>query len=503
VKLGAEAAVDPTHAGCEDTVRDLCHGAGADAVIVTAGAVTAEPLTFACRVCRKKGKVVLVGDVPIEIARSEIYEKELDFLISSSYGPGRYDTSYEEDGRDYPRAYVRWTENRNMQAYLEALASATVSLAEIVAEPSSIEGAAETYSLLQQRDGPLCAIFSYGDDDGAETVVPVPIIRGKPVPVGRLGVAVIGTGAFARAVHLPNLQRLKADCSIQCVVSRTGATAVDVARVYGAAHAETDPERVFDDPSIDAVIVTSRHDSHADLVLSALRSGKAVLVEKPLCLTRSELEAIRFQCQGKSDTPLLLTGFNRRFAPLVIELATILENRVNPVVINYTVNAGFIAGDSWVHGSTGGGRNIGEACHIYDLFTFLVGGKLTRMSAISAAFGQSAYSFTDNFVATARFDDGSVATLTYTALGNASFSKERMEVFVDGAVLVLDDFKSLCSYGGKPLHLSRRRQDKGHFNELQSFVRGIRTGEWPAPLWQQLQAMEMAFAVEDCIRGTV
>ena len=284
-------------------------------------------------------------------------------------------------------------------------------------------------------------------------------------------------------------------------MSWTGHNAKAVADQFKAAYATTDMTEVLSDETVDAVLITTRHNQHGSQVLESLKAGKHVFVEKPLALNAQELDRIEAFYAGDAIEPVLLTGFNRRFSPHIKRLKEIVDTRSNPMILNYRMNAGYIPLDNWVHGEEGGGRNLGEACHIYDLFTYLTGAQVTRVNAHALSPSTSHYVANDNFVATVSFKDGSVATLTYTALGNDSYSKERLDVYVDGKVILLDDYKSLVVHGVKQKGLSSKRMEKGQMDEMRAFGEAIRNPiEWPIPLWQQVQATRIALQVEKYIQ---
>lgn len=502
--LGMECGVHPDDGEDVQQVARLTDGAGADGVLITAATPSDAVVAAAFRMCRKKGRVVLVGDVGLQLNRADFYEKELDFLISTSYGPGRYDRRYEEEGLDYPLGFVRWTENRNMTEYLRLLAQQKVRVRELIGRTWPVEQAGEAYQRLQAPDRPLIALLHYPSQAAAAPLSKVILSPAQAAPNGasRVRLALIGAGGFAKAMHLPNLKALKDRVELRAVASRTGHNAMSVAREYAAAYATTDYEQVLADKDIDAVLIATRHDTHASLVLAALEAGKHVLVEKPLALTRAELAAIQafFEKRAGQEAPLLLTGFNRRFSPFARRIRELIQQRTNPMILNYRMNAGYLPLDHWVHGPEGGGRNRGEACHIYDLFTFLTGARISGVSATAIQPATAHYSRTDNFVATLAFDDGSIATLTYTALGDSSYPKELMEIYVDGKVLVLEDYKSLATAGMRGSKLSFTRQEKGQTTELTEFLDLILNGgQSPMPLWQQVQATEIALTVDECI----
>jgi predicted dehydrogenase/threonine dehydrogenase-like Zn-dependent dehydrogenase len=483
-------------------VRELTDGFGADAVLITAATESDEVVRQAMHACRKKGRVVLVGDVGLHLQRADMYEKELDFLISTSYGPGRYDDVYELEGQDYPIGYVRWTENRNMEEYLRLLAEGRVSLEGLGQEMFPIDEAETAYEALKSGDAkPLLVLLSYPEREEAATQT----TRLRPLAPtsGKVGVALVGAGAFAQAQHLPNLIKLRNHYDLRAVMSRTGATAKAVAARAEASYATTDLDEVLGDDAIDLVVVSTRHDTHADLALRALKAGKHVFVEKPLALTEEELDAIAAFYADRADrAPLLQTGFNRRFSPAVSHLRELLASRTSPLVANYRMNAGYIPLDHWVHGPEGGGRNIGEACHVYDVFDALVESAETSVQAQAIGAESRHWAANDNFVATIGYADGSVCTLTYTALGHRDHPKERLDVYASGRVYSLDDYKLLSVDGGEVGWRSTTVQ-KGHVQELEALAKALhRGGPWPIPLEQQLQATRISFAVEQQVRNS-
>ena len=487
-----------------DTVARMTDGFGADSVIITAASVSDDIVSSAFKMCRKKGRVVLVGDVGLNLNRADFFTKEIDFLISTSYGPGRYDHNYEEQGLDYPISYVRWTENRNMSEYVRLIIDGNVQVSPLVSARYPIEDAKAAYKAVSGKDKPLVAIFTYPSIDEISSIPKRNLNLKSPNRIieGKIRIAIIGAGAFSKSTHLPNIKELNNIFHLKAVVNRTGPSAKSVGEQFGADYISTDPHDVFKDPEVDAVLIATRHKLHGSLVLEALKSGKHVLVEKPLTLSKEELISLKeFYEEDIADNkirskPILLTGYNRRFSPYVRHMQKLLEKRAAPFIMNYRMNAGFIPLDHWVHGKEGGGRNLGEACHIYDLFTCLADSKVVALSAQAIKPTTKHYARNDNFVATISFADGSVANLIYTALGHKDMSKEKAELYVDGKIAVLDDYKSLSVHGAKNISLQTRLQDKGLMNELEHFAKGIQTGEWPIPLWQQLQVSEIAFAVE-------
>ena len=480
---GVDLAIDGSDDSEQQAAR-LTGGLGADAVIVTAATTSDELLGTALRMCRRKGRVVLVGDVPISFDRADVYAKEIDFFISSSYGPGRYDRNYEERGLDYPAGYVRWTENRNMQAYLASLAAGEVRIDDLVALRYAIANAVTAYAALQAEgsDKPLGVILTYPPEGDGKPVrrVANPALRSGRV--GAVRVAMMGAGGFAKGTLLPIVKSEPGRFTLQSVCARQGHNAAAAAQHFGASEATTDFDSILASADIDAVMIATRHNQHADMVLRALRAGKHVFVEKPLCLNAAELDDIAAFYAGSTEgKPLLMTTVGRG----------------NPMIIDYRVNAGYLPHDSWVHGAEGGGRNIGEACHFYDLFVMLTGAKADSIDATALRSQTGYFGRSDNFVATFGFADGSIAKLTYTALGSTDFPKEQCDIYAEGKVYSIDDFRRLSTAGAKVPAISASIAEKGHREELLAFADAIRNdGAWPIPLWQQLEAMRMAFAVE-------
>ena len=496
IQGGMPHGLDPNTENTVECVRRLTDGLGADAVIIVASTPSHEVVHQAMNACRKKGRVVLVGDVGLNLNRRDFYAKELDFLISCSYGPGRYDPSYEENGQDYPLPYVRWTENRNMEAYLELLAAGKLKLDHLPSETYELDQAETGFrALTAPGEKPLLVFLRY--NAGGNLFSRKTVLRAWRSNSNRVRVAVVGAGGFAQGMHLPNLIKLRHLYQLRSVVSRTGSNALNVARRFGAAYASTDFKQVLDDEQVDLIIICTRHHLHAQMALEALRAGKHVLVEKPLCLEREELVQIQDFFERDGSSQVLLTGFNRRFSPAISRARQWLRNRTSPLIVNYRMNAGFIPAEHWVHGDQGGGRNIGEACHIYDLFNFLAASPVQSVQA-SSIRSSDHWSSRDNFVATVAYGDGSICTLTYTALGSKSFAKERINVFSDGKVISLDDFQSLNIVGATHRGWHSTSPEKGQLDELQALAECLQSGsQWPIPLDQQISAMDICFQVEE------
>jgi predicted dehydrogenase len=501
-RLGMDEGWVASDGDPEARVRALTGGFGLDAVILTAATASHEPINLAMRLARRKGRVVVVGDVGLHAERQEMYRKELDLLMSTSYGPGRYDPLYEEDGVDYPFGYVRWTENRNMAAYLDLVATGRVRLEGLIPAPMPLADAARAYETLREGDGPLTVLLENRRPAGSEPLARrVALPRPSSPSAGRIRVAVIGAGSFAKGTHLPNLKALADRFEVRAIVSRTGTSALAAARQYGAAVAATDYREVLADPDIDAVLICTRHDLHAVQAAEALRAGKHVFLEKPMAIDREQLALLAGTLRELTEAggcPAFLMGFNRRFSPHAVRMREALAGRVHPLMARYRMNAGPLPADHWTRGPEGGGRAVGEACHILDLFGFLAGAPASAVSATAIRSAARDCPSEDNFVATLTYADGSVCTLLYTALGPQGFPKEQMEVYTDGSVAVLEDYRALEFVGRRGNPFKTLTQDKGHRAELEAF-HDLVTGRAAAPMSpaEMAHVTEMSFAIRD------
>lgn len=492
IKLGLDAGLDPDKVNVTEEVIRNTDGFGADAVIITAASKSSEVINQAMEMCRKKGRVIIVGDVNLNIKREEFYKKELDLLISTSYGPGRYDEKYEQKGVDYPYAYVRWTENRNMQEYLKLLSENKIDIEPLIERTYKVEEVSKAYKELKSSsEKPLIVLLEYNKESKPD--VKVVINKFKAVH-DRINVGVIGAGNFTKSVHLPNLQKLDKAYRIVAICSKTGGNAESTAEQYNASYATTDYRKLLEDKNIDMVLIATRHNLHAKIATDAARSGKAIFVEKPMALNEEELDRL-VKILKKTKVPFTI-GFNRRFSPFAVRIKEIVSKRVNPMIISYRMNAGYIPKEHWVHSIEGGGRNIGEACHIYDLFNYFVESRFLSVDAVSIKPTTEQFVSNDNFTATIKYEDGSVCNLIYTALGTKSVPKERMEIYVDNKVIYLDDYKDLKIFGSKEKGFESKTQDKGQYNELLKFAESIKNNIDLIPLWQLVQATEISFEVE-------
>lgn len=467
-----------------DTVaRVLAHtnDAGADAVLLTLASDSNEPVQQAAQFARHRGRLVLVGVTGLDLRREDFYKKELSFAVSCSYGPGRYDPSYEEQGVDYPLGQVRWTERRNFDAVLALMADGRLDPSFLVSHRFAFEHARQAYDVLAGGEPSLGVVLTY-PERRAQAASPTlrTVIRALPNhKPGMTSVAIIGAGNFATRTLLP---ALRADgVRLHTIASGNGTTAAIAADKFGFERATTDLDAIFAAPDIDAVFVLTRHDTHADLALRALRAGKHAFVEKPLGLTEEEIARVADAAQDSGR--LLMVGFNRRFAPLTAELAKKLAGRGGPLATVITVNAGAIPRDHWTQDAEqGGGRLVGEACHFIDLARALTGSPIVSLQT-TAARAKDGSPIGDIATITLSFGEGSVAAIHYIASGSRSYPKERVECFFDGRTVTIDNWRRIRDWGAA-MPWKRRTpgaQDKGHAAELNAWMKAIRDGG-PAPI---------------------
>lgn len=455
--------------------QSFSRGRGVDAVIITASTKSNEPVHQAAQMCRKRGRIVLVGVTGLELSRADFYEKELTFQVSCSYGPGRHDPDYEIKGRDYPVGFVRWTEQRNFEAVLDMMADGHLDVVPLVSHRFSVDEAEAAYQVVGGSEPSLGILLSYSRTDGPALLQQTVRLSAAPTRVGEhAAISVIGSGNYATAVLIPAFKA--AGAALIGVVSNLGVSGVHAGEKFGFVEATTDTEQVFADSRINAVVITTRHDSHASLVLKALAAGKHVFVEKPLCLTHGDLALI--EQSARSAGRLLMVGFNRRFAPHVQRLKELLAGVTGPKAFVVTVNAGAIPAEHWTQDrDTGGGRILGEACHFIDLLRHLAGCQIKAWarSDMDVATGDTA-------TLQLEFLDGSIGTVHYFANGSKAFPKERVEVFAAGRVLQLDNFRRLTGFGWPSFsRLALWRQDKGQRSCAAAFIRAIESGG-PAPI---------------------
>lgn len=451
-------------------VLDYTSGVGADGVLITASTRSNEVIHEACEMSRKRGRIILVGVIGLEMRRDDFYKKELSFQVSCSYGAGRYDEEYENKGHDYPLPYVRWTEKRNFETILHAISSGVLDVKSLITEEVELAQYEEIYGDMRKK-GSIASILRFPIDSKIESVVSVST-HGFTSGKGKIGI--IGAGNFASSTIIPSLS--KAGASIKYIASAQGLSAKILAKKAGAEKATSDYKNILNDQEVDLVIVTTRHNLHARMVQEALESGKSVFVEKPLCLNEQELEDIIAAYQSAPKGTTLTVGFNRRFSPFAEKMKQLVGE--GPKNIIATMNAGFIPKDVWVHDlEVGGGRIIGEACHFIDLCSYLAGSPVK--SVCMNALGKNPEESTDNVSIILRYVNGTNAVINYFANGSKSYAKERVEVFSQERVLILDNWRKLTGYGTKGFSSMKSGMDKGHKYQFTLLNERIKTGGEP------------------------
>jgi len=483
-QMGADA-VATSASEFRDLCRQASRGGGVDCVLITAETPTSDPVNLAGAIARDRAVVVAVGTVGMEIQRKAFYEKELQFRISRSYGPGRYDSAYEQKGRDYPIGYVRWTETRNMEAFVELLAEGKVNLDSLISHRFPIEEAHRAYALIsgKSRERFLGVVIQYSDD--TDRAVSLALASASGIPGQRrtmtdnVTVGLLGAGGFAFSTLIPAMKS-SSHTSLETICAATGSHATHAACKFGFQKCTTDDAGVVQDPEINTVVIATRHHLHADQVLSALSAGKNVFCEKPLCLSEEELTKIitTYMAAQGAHKPALMVGFNRRFAPMITQMKVFLAPVREPLALHYRVNAGYLPPDHWMNDrEQGGGRVLGEVCHFIDLMMFLAGVPIVEVATREVG-GTAQYSG-DNVMISIRFGNGSEGIISYLANGDRSFSKERIEVFGGRSIAVIDDFRrmELVRNGRTQKFRSRWRQDKGHRAEWAAFVDVIRAAK--------------------------
>lgn len=491
-QIGADLAIDRSETTLNDQISYFTEGYGADAVIITASSSSTDPIDLAGELCRKKGKVIIVGAVPTGFARKNYYVKELEIKMSCSYGPGRYDSEYEDGGLDYPYAYVRWTENRNMQAFTELTRSGNVNLNQIISHEFNFREAKKAYDMiLEKKESFAGIVLKY--DLNKELKSSIQFTNHSTSPQ-KVKIAFIGAGAFAQNMILPRLQKL----SVEFTGITTGKAnnSANIASKYGFKFSTDKAQDIFNDKNVNTVFITTRHDSHYSYVVEGIKNKKNVFVEKPLCMNEEELSEI-IKLQNNSSN-LLMVGFNRRFAPLVKKIKNSLTPSV-PVSINYRINAGIVAADHWTQNPTiGGGRIIGEICHFIDLCRHIANSSISHLSAFSM---KTATNTEDTIIINIAFENGSIATVSYFGNGPKELPKEQLEVFSAGTAYILQDFKSLTVYG-KTKKVFTENQDKGHAQELVEFIDAINKGtKSPIAFEEIAESMLATFKTIQSIRN--
>ena len=507
-KMGAHK----TFNGLETDVVKAMHyatmGLGADVTIITAAAATGDIIQQAMHVTRRKGKIVLVGDVKIDIPRDPFYTKEIDFLISCSYGPGRYDTSYEKDNIDYPYAYVRWTEQRNMACFVQMIENKTIDISPLIGHEFPIENVSQAYSMLKDptnlgivlkfasfslKDESLDPVFQR--DDKRKTL----LLEKK---LEKITVACIGAGGFAKTKLLPMITQHK-DVLLHAIVDIDATTTLNLGSIYKA-QTTNDYTTIFANPNIDAVIIATPHSLHTQQTIGSLTAGKAVFVEKPAAVSFDQLDQLTTFLSAKPH-PIFCVDFNRPFSPFMQKIESAVAQRSGPLLISYRMNVGYLAPAHWIQSKANGGRIIGEACHIIDLFLFLAKSTPQSITVQSIPPRSSNFVATDNVMTTLRMADGSLCCLVYTAQGDPTAGKESMEIHFDGKTIMMNDFMTLTGHGlSKTFSVKTRAQDKGHQELLNRFFDSVKNGKpGPVPLERILGATQISLTIDDRARNGV
>lgn len=461
------------------TAEDFTNGVGVDGVIITASNKSNDIISNAANMSRKRGRIILVGVIGLNMSRADFYEKELSFQVSCSYGPGRYDDDYEQKGQDYPLPYVRWTEKRNFETILTAIAKGNLDVKPLITEEEPLASFDKIYGNIGSTKS-IASLLTYDNGQELEAQRKVEVFESEPGGTGKMGV--IGAGNFTNAMIMPMLDKHSA--KVKYIASSGGLNAKTLAKKFNVQYATSDYQEILNDTEVDLVLVTTRHNQHAAMALDCIKAGKHVFVEKPLALSLEEIDQITESTQEEQRS--VVVGFNRRFSPHITKIKKALGDGDHPININATMNAGFIPADVWVHDmEVGGGRIIGEACHYIDLLVYLTGSKVSAICM--SAMGRNPEENTDNASILLKFENGSNGVVNYFSNGSKSYSKERIEVFSQERTFVCDNFRTTKGYGAKGFGKLKTKQDKGHseqFRKLNEFAKN--GGEPIIPLEETL-----------------
>ena len=503
-KLGAEVVVNSSK---EDPVKRalfFTNNHGVDSVLFSANVNSGKPLSQAFNMCRRKGKVVMLGKAKLEIDRKDIYKKELDLITSTSYGPGRYDDVYEKQGIDYPYSYVRWTEKRNLEEFLRLISVGDVVLDELIEKEYSINRAGEAFDEIQSNPiKPLIVLLNYNSNNSVEELENIKLnrkIKLKDLKNNKkeiINVAIIGAGPFAKQVHIPNFKRLESKFNLYALMSRNGFNTKNTAETYDFNYCTTSFDEILSDENVDLVFITSNHKSHAKYVLEALKAGKNVFVEKPLAINIKELDKIKnfYNSTGNNPKPMLTVGFNRRFSEYVKKIKKLTKKSNQPLFIHYRMNAGFKDTKSIIFEE--GGRIIGEACHIIDLMSFITESKLKSITWDSLSPNNSQFLKDDNKSIILKYQNGSICTIHYFAVGSNLLEKEYMEIHFENKTIILNDYKNLSGLGIDFEKYETEKSEKGHIQELEilyDYLSG-KQSNWPIDLNQLIETTEAALTI--------
>lgn len=501
VELAQKKGVLAHNASDTDVVKmveSLTHQIGADAVLITASTSSNDVISQAAKMSRKRGRIVLVGVIGLDIKRDDFFKKELSFQVSCSYGPGRYDEDYEQKGADYPIGYVRWTEKRNFETILQAISKRQISVIDLITERVPLKDYLTIYNNLGK--GSIASILEYTPDQVQEDRS-IDVVTKKWQTGGKGVIGIIGAGNFTKMTVMPALKNSGAQ--YKYISSAGGLTATSLAKKYGIAQATTDYQLILEDKDVDLVLVTTRHDLHAKMVTEVLQSGKHVFVEKPLAIDREGLTAIIDTYHTLNNGASVNVGFNRRFSPYSQKVKSLIGEATSDLNMIATMNAGFIPKDVWVQDmKTGGGRIIGEACHFIDLMQFFAGSKVSAV--VMSGLGVHPEENTDNAIITLRFANGAQGVINYFSNGCKSYPKERIELYIQGRTLVIDNFRKMTGYGFGRFSSLRSGLDKGHKVQFKALVEAVKTTGQPLiPFDDIINTTEASFAALESLRSSV
>lgn len=492
-KAGADYCLNSNSTDIVKFVNNLTGGHGADAVLFTAATSSSEPLSKAFKLIRKKGKLVLVGVSGMQIKREDLYSKEIDFLISTSYGPGRYDNKYEEKNIDYPYAYVRWTENRNMVEYCRLISERKIDIGVTNYKLYTISDVEKAYeSLISEKNKELLLILEYHKNISYDKKF---INISTNIKSSLINVAVVGTGSFAQNMHIPNIKKLRDKFNLYTIMSRSGHNAKNIAEMFGANNHTSDYEKILNDDYVDLILICTRHGMHFDFVHKAILAKKNVFVEKPLCTTLEQLKILeKLFFEETNKLPFITVGYNRRFSPYAEKIKNEVKQRVDPLFVNYRMNAGYSPLDNWIHDD--GGRIVGEACHIVDLMNFFTEAKIASITFDSINPKTEKFSSTDNKSIILRYEDGSICNIQYFALGSDLLVKEYLDVHFDGKSITMNNYQQLDYFGISKKQFSTPKIEKGHLEELEIVASSIQKNELPIQLWDLVQTSEITLSIK-------
>jgi predicted dehydrogenase/threonine dehydrogenase-like Zn-dependent dehydrogenase len=483
---------NPTKVDSVKFVLNETNNIGADGIIITASAKSNEIISDAAQMSRKRGRIILIGVIGLDLKRADFYEKELSFQVSCSYGPGRYDESYEQKSQDYPLPYVRWTEKRNFEAVLYSISTGKLNVKDLITERIKLENYLDIYGNMHNSKS-IASILEYDENSNYSNIVPVVSLNDLKSSKGKI--AIVGAGNFTKMTMLP----LMKNQNIKYIVSKGGLTAKALAQKHKIPFSSSSYDEILKDPEISWAFITTRHDLHAPMVIKALENGKSVFVEKPLCLNMDELENIlKAHSEFKGQ---IMVGFNRRFSPHIQKIKSVVQDS-SPKNMIATMNAGFIPSNVWVHDMVvGGGRIIGEACHFMDLLSYISGSKIKKICM--NALGSNLSDNTDNASILLSFENGDTGVINYFSNGNKAYSKERLEIYYDEKTIIMDNFRETTAYGVKSFSKLKTKLDKGHKDQFNTLLEVIkRGGPAPIPLESIVNTTKASFAAIESMKSS-